>query len=95
MNEATVDDLERRKSALNEFISEGRTALVNFLKMAGLPNPSHALVDAEPFIRPISDWLANEDFSGLGNEDLLWLTTQVANISGQYFITKQSRTMAR
>jgi len=85
-----MDLVDQRRSELEDFISEGRKALVNFLEFIGIPSPSLALVDAEPFMKYVSDWLSREDFAALKQDDLRWLTTQIANVSAYYFITKHN-----
>lgn len=87
MHELTQDQqekLDRRRAGLDQYLEERMPVLVEFCDRLELPEPHRVLIEAELFLAPIDDWVAQQELDGdVNQEDRVWLASRLAYFLGE------------
>jgi hypothetical protein len=75
--------ISRRRDGFEQFIAERMPVLSDFMASLELSEPGLVLVDAESFLAPLDQWLANQT---INVDDRDWLLTRIGYYVGEYLV---------
>ena len=82
-----MDNIEKRRAALDQFIKESEPVLLDFANRLGINNPELILsskANLIVFLKQVETYL--EQVAPVSDEQYLWVTPRLGYLLGAYFI---------